>query len=223
MDNKHHKTEKCENYYEKAKSSTFKVFVELTKDRNIGSVECVICFTICFLQILGTLFVPTGHIGWQDDLASGMVYQFSQIIRIVPTIAIQKATTLYWLIFVCCNNYNFKIIVSLQVVGLYAILIYLMILTAFKIKYSMILLKLVRYNAVYFIWILYQPIIECMTLIFNCNGKFGPDPNVICYSSTHIALISISAIVLILTILIGIAIASLCERTEYARDDLLSQ
>ncbi|MDR3549634.1 MAG: hypothetical protein P4M11_15420 [Candidatus Pacebacteria bacterium] len=85
--------------WDKYKNANFEVFVEMLKGREVLRIDAVIFIVVAFLQIYGTVFEDSQHFRWEDDIAGPFVYKFFQIIRVIPMIESEQASSLYWLVF----------------------------------------------------------------------------------------------------------------------------
>ncbi len=106
-----------------------------------------------------------------------------------------------------------------------ALFVYLVYCMACKRPYASWTLNALKVDLVYFLWICYNPMLECLVMVNKCdsNGKQEIDKSLGCYSAFHIALMTFSILLLLCAIAIGVLTSILYQRTHPISEDTLAQ
>ena len=113
----------------------------------------------------------------------------------------------------------------IQILGTITAFCYLVFCMIKKHAYATWPLNVLKVNLMYFYWIGYNPILECLVTVNLCdsNGRNIIDDTLICYSGFHIALMIISILLLLCAIAIAVLVSVLYQRTHPTADDALAQ
>ena len=100
------KTNEIKFKLEQLRDHSFKVVVELLRDRKVGHLEMAILTLVAFVQIYGTLFVEKGYISWKEDLLGGVFYTIATHSQLLPFFAQTKSITIFWFTYSICIRFS---------------------------------------------------------------------------------------------------------------------
>lgn len=209
--------------WDKLKNAFLNAFAVLVNKRKVLWLDSVIFMGVCYLQMYGGLLEDNSNLSWDDDIIGSYIYKFFNIIRVIPYLKQQSMLGMYWFFYVL------SILVGTlgcaHVVAVSALFLYFVVCAYRKVSYSDTLLNLTNRLLLYFYWLSFNVIIECLVTFTRCdsNGMKAFDSEFECYSALNVTCLVISYLMLVLTGVILFGMSLFYQSLHFSTEDALSQ
>ena len=199
----------------------FGAFVEILKARKVNHLDVTILLSFNFLQIYGTIIGSDEFLEWRDDIIGGFITEFFIYVRITPMIVKYGSTlTLWFFYYICIFLFIIAIFIILCIIVAFIILIFVKNKKSYFIS---LVINGLNYIILYFIFVLYNPMIELFTVIMKCNEvNHAVDETLACKSARYYVIVSITSFLTFLILVLGLLITMLYKQSEPSIDDVLS-